>query len=88
MAQTATAVEVSRAFGFFSRQALQEPVTITNHGHASLVLMSHAEYERLKRRDRAVLTFADFTAEDHAAVAASAAPAEARAFDHEADAER
>jgi PHD/YefM family antitoxin component YafN of YafNO toxin-antitoxin module len=71
----------------FSRQALQEPVTITNHGHASLVLLSHAEYERLKRRDRAVLTLGDFTLDDRVAVAASVAPDEARSFDREVDIE-
>jgi hypothetical protein len=85
MSHTATAVEVSKSFGYFSRQALQGPVTITNHGHASLVLLSHAEYERLKRRDRAVLTLADFTHDDRAAVAASVAPDDARSFDHEVD---
>jgi hypothetical protein len=87
MSHRPTAVEVSKAFGHFSRQALQEPVTITNHGHANLVLLSRAKYERLRRCDRAVLTFADFTLDDRAAVAASVAPDEARSFDHEVDVE-
>jgi PHD/YefM family antitoxin component YafN of YafNO toxin-antitoxin module len=58
----------------FSRQALQEPLTITHHGIASLVLLSHSEYERLKSRDREVLTLSDFTDEDRDAIAAPRAP--------------
>lgn len=83
MSQTATSVEVSKAFGRFGRQALREPLTITNHGEPSLVLLSHEEFQRLKRRDRQVLTLADFTAEDRAAVAASRSPKEADAFNDE-----
>ncbi|MDF0543818.1 type II toxin-antitoxin system Phd/YefM family antitoxin [Sphingobium sp. H39-3-25] len=83
MPQTVSSVEASKAFGRISRQALVAPLTITHHGHDSLVLMSAAEYQRLKRRDREVLTLADFTEEDRAAVAASRAPAEAAAFNDE-----
>jgi PHD/YefM family antitoxin component YafN of YafNO toxin-antitoxin module len=83
MPQTVSSVEASKSFGRISRQALMAPLTITHHGHDSLVLMSAAEYQRLKRRDREVLTMADFTDEDRAAVAASRAPAEASAFDGE-----
>lgn len=83
MPQTVSSVEASKAFGRISRQALVAPLTITHHGHESLVLMSAAEYQRLKRRDREVLTLADFTEEDRAAVAASRAPAEAAAFNDE-----
>ncbi|NWM30000.1 type II toxin-antitoxin system Phd/YefM family antitoxin, partial [Escherichia coli] len=50
MPQTVSSVEASKAFGRISRQALVAPLTITHHGHDSLVLMSAAEYQRLKRR--------------------------------------
>ena len=83
MTQVASAVEVSRSFGRFSRQALREPLTITNHGQATLVLLSHAEDERLTRRDRQVLALADFTDDDRAAVAAARSPVEADAFNAE-----
>jgi PHD/YefM family antitoxin component YafN of YafNO toxin-antitoxin module len=83
MHHTASSAEVSKSFGRFSRQALQEPVTITHHGAPSLVLLSHAEYERLKSRDREVLTLIDFTEDDRAAIAASRAPADAKAFNGE-----
>jgi PHD/YefM family antitoxin component YafN of YafNO toxin-antitoxin module len=83
MTETASSVEVSKAFGRYSRNALQAPLTITHHGNPSLVLLSVTEYERLKRRDREVLTMADFSDEDRAAVAASRAPVEAEKFDDE-----
>lgn len=83
MPQSISSVEASKSFGRISRRALESPLTITHHGHDSLVLMSHAEYQRLKSRDREVLTMADFTDDDRAAVAASRAPTEAAEFDHE-----
>lgn len=83
MPHIASSVEVSKAFGRFSRSALSEPLTITHHGSPSLVLLSVSEYERLKRRDREVLTMADFTDEDRAAVAAARAPDASKAFDDE-----
>ena len=85
MTQSATTEQVSKAFGRFGRQALRTPLTITYHGQESLVLLSHAEYERLKRRDRAVLTLADFTEADRAAVAAAQPHPGAEAFNHELD---
>ena len=83
MSQSVSSVEVSKSFGRVSRRALQSPLTITHHGHDSLVLMSHAEYQRLRSRDRDVLTLDDFTQEDRAAIAASRTPAEAADFDTE-----
>lgn len=83
MPQSVSSVEASKAFGRISRQALVAPLTITHHGHDSLVLMSAAEYQRLKSRDREVLALGEFTDEDRAAIAASRAPAEAANFDDE-----
>ncbi len=83
MAQSVSSVEASKSFGRISRQALAAPLTITHHGHDSLVLMSAAEYQRLKSRDREVLALGDFTEQDRAAIAASRAPAEAAEFDDE-----
>jgi hypothetical protein len=50
--------------------------------------MSTEEYERLKRRDRQVMTLADFTHEDIAALEQVRAPTEAAAFNHEMAAPR
>lgn len=83
MSQSVSSVEASKSFGRISRQALVAPLTITHHGHDSLVLMSAAEYERLKSRDREVLAMSDFTDEDRAAVAAAQVPPDAAEFDSE-----
>jgi PHD/YefM family antitoxin component YafN of YafNO toxin-antitoxin module len=85
MPQTVSSVEVSKSFGRISRQALEAPVTITHHGHDSLVLLSHAEYQRLKKRDREVFTLAEVPEEIVAGVRAARAPAEAAAFNHEVE---
>ncbi len=81
--QSVTSVDYQKAIGRFSREALRAPITITHHGRDSLVLMSVDEYRRLKRRDRQSLIMDDFTDADRALVAASNAPPEAKAFDHE-----
>ena len=46
-------------------------------------LVSADEYQRLKRRDRQVLTLSDFTDADIAALEATRAPESSKAFDHE-----
>lgn len=47
----ATAAEIQKRFGAYSEIAQREPVTITNHGRDSLVLLSARDYERLKSMD-------------------------------------
>jgi prevent-host-death family protein len=81
MPQSFSSVEASNSFGLISRQALASPLTITHHGPDNLVLMSAAEYQRLKSRDREGLTLVDLTEDDRAAIAASRAPAEAANVD-------
>jgi len=54
-----TAMRVSTAefikrYSVLADRALAEPVTITKHGRDRLVVVSAAEYERLKKRDRQV----------------------------------
>ena len=60
-----------------------DTVTITNNGRDRLVMMSIEEYRRLKRRDRQVMAFDDFTEADLEAIRKAEPPAEAAAFDHE-----
>jgi PHD/YefM family antitoxin component YafN of YafNO toxin-antitoxin module len=43
--------EFLKSYGALSRQAQREPVTITNHGQDSLVLISAEEFQRLKALD-------------------------------------
>ena len=49
-----TASEFQNSFGVLSDRARRQPVIITKHGHDSLVVLTVAEWERLKRRDRHV----------------------------------
>lgn len=52
--QTINASEFQKRLGEFSDIARREPVAITRHGRASLVLLSAEDYDRLKRiEDRA-----------------------------------
>jgi prevent-host-death family protein len=78
-----SSAEFQKGFGRYREAALKEPVTITNHGRDSLVLMAADEYRRLRRRERRVMGLDDFSAADIAAIAASEAPVEAKAFDDE-----
>ncbi|HLZ82917.1 MAG TPA: type II toxin-antitoxin system prevent-host-death family antitoxin [Caulobacteraceae bacterium] len=63
-----TAAEFQKGFGRYREAALKEPVTITNHGRDSLVLMAGDEYRRLKRRECLVMGLEDFTDADLAAI--------------------
>jgi len=49
---TVPAAEVQRKFGYYTDEAMLQPVGIQRHGTTRLVMISAAEYERLKRRDR------------------------------------
>ena len=83
MVQSVSANDIAKSFGRFSREALRAPLTITHHGEDSLVLLSHAEYQRLKRRDRAVIRTEDAPQWMRDAVAASEPPPDAEQCNHE-----
>ena len=85
MTESVTAQKVSKSFGYYGRLALAAPVKITNHGHDNLVLLSHAEYERLKRRDREVLQMSDFTSVDRDLIATSTVSSAAHEYDDEVE---
>ncbi|MEE9333670.1 MAG: type II toxin-antitoxin system prevent-host-death family antitoxin [Granulosicoccaceae bacterium] len=56
-----SAVEFQREFGRFRSMAHREPVTITNHGRADVVLISHEQYLAYRQFERYAPTalFAD-----------------------------
>jgi len=83
--ETAATAEVQRNFSLWQDRALRHPVGITRNGRARLVLMSVEEYQRLKRRDRQVLSLDDFTDEDLAAIAEAKVPAKYAYLDKELD---
>jgi prevent-host-death family protein len=78
-----SAAEFQRNIGRYQDLALTQVVTVTRNGRERTVLISVDEYQRLKRRDRQVLSLSDFTGEDIAALEATRAPDEAKAFDSE-----
>lgn len=69
-----SSAEFQRAFGRYREAALKEPVTITNHGRDSLVLMAVDEYQRLKSRDRIALRVEDLSDEDFKAITEQVLP--------------
>lgn len=78
-----SAAEFQRNIGRYQDLALTQAVAVTRNGRERTVLISVDEYQRLKRRDRQVLTLGDFTAEDIAALEGARAPDAAKAFDAE-----
>ena len=80
-----SAAEFQRNIGRYQDMALTQPVAVTRNGRERTVMISTEEYNRLKRRDREVLSLDDFTEEDIAAIEAAEPPVEAEAFNHELD---
>jgi prevent-host-death family protein len=80
-----SAGELQRQWGKVQDMALAEPVTITSKGRDRMVLLSADEYNRLKRRDREVLSLSDFADADIAAIKAVKPSAAAKTFDHETE---
>lgn len=78
-----SSAEFQKNFGRYRETAIREPVTITNHGRESLVLLSVDEYRRLKNRDREVLHISQLSDDDIAAIRAAVIPEAFAAFDHE-----
>ena len=70
------AAEFQRKIGHYQEKALFEPVGVTRNGRERVVLLSAAEYRRLKRLDRQVLSVGELSDEDLAAIAAAEVPTE------------
>ena len=77
------AAEVQRHFALWQDRALTQPVAVTSRGRPRVVMISAAEFERLRRRDRQALRVEELPEELVAAIAATEPPAEARRFDDE-----
>jgi prevent-host-death family protein len=68
---TTNATEFQKRVGEFSDIARREPVTVTRHGRASLVLIAAEDYQRLKQieeRATKALRVSDLPAETLAAM--------------------
>jgi len=46
-----SSAEFQKQFGLYTEKAQREPVTVTRHGRDSVVLLSVADYERLRSYD-------------------------------------
>src|SRR6201981_4107023 len=57
----APSAETQKNFGRYREQALAEPVIVTQYGKPSVVIISAAEYERLKELDRRVMRLDDMS---------------------------
>jgi prevent-host-death family protein len=78
-----SAAEFQRNIGRYQDVALTQPVAVTRNGRERTVMISVEEYQRLKRRDRRVMSLDDFTDADIAALEATRAPESAKVFDDE-----
>jgi prevent-host-death family protein len=73
-----TARELQKNFGRYQDRALVTPVTVTKYGRPSVVIVSAAEYERLKKLDRQALAVSELGERDIAAIKAARIPAKHR----------
>jgi len=76
--------EVAKRFGAISQIVQSEPVCVESHGRPQMVMLSPAEYERLRRQDRRVYATRELPASLRAAIAAARPSAEAASFNDEA----
>ena len=78
-----SSAEFQKNIGRYQDVALTQAVTVTRNGRDRTVLISCEEYQRLKRRDRQVMSLDDFTQDDIAAIEQAQPPAEASAHNDE-----
>ena len=78
-----TTADFIKHYGRLADRALSEPLTITKNGHDRLVVLSAEEYERLKRRERRVVSAGELTEAEVALIAAADVSAEHAHLDDE-----
>lgn len=76
--------DVAKKFGAISQIVQTEPVCVQSHGRPQMVMLSPAEYERLRRQDRRVYSTDRLPASLRAAIAAARPSAKAASYDNEA----
>jgi len=73
-----TSAEAQKNFGRYREQALEEAVVVTQYGKPSVVIISAAEYERLKELDRRVMLLDEMSDTDIEQMAEAEIPPEYR----------
>jgi prevent-host-death family protein len=73
-----TSAEVQKNFGRYRERALAEPVVVTQYGKPSVVIISAAEYERLKELGRRVMRLDDMSDTEIEEMLESSVPPEQR----------
>lgn len=79
--KTVPAKEVAGKFGFYTDEAMLQPVGIQRHGVTRVVMLSLKEYERLLSRDRQVLRVKDLDDHDLEAIRTAEPSERARKLD-------
>jgi prevent-host-death family protein len=69
-----SSADAQKNFGRYREQALEEPVVVTQYGKPSVVIISAAEYERLKELDRRVMRLDDMSDDEIEEMAAATIP--------------
>jgi PHD/YefM family antitoxin component YafN of YafNO toxin-antitoxin module len=82
--QVFKSTEVAKRFGAIQQIVQTEPVFVQSHGRPLMVMLSPAEYERLRRQDRRVYRAAELPPSLRAAIAAAKPSAQAEQFNAEA----
>jgi prevent-host-death family protein len=75
--------EVAKRFGAIQQIVQTEPVCVQSHGRPQVVMLSPAEYERLRRQDRRVYSTDALPPSLRAAIAKARPSRAAAAFDGE-----
>lgn len=84
--QTFKATEVAKRFGAIQQIVQSEPVCVQSHGRTQMVMLSPAEYERLRRQDRRVYSTAALPESLRAAIGKSKPSRRSAHFNPEAQA--
>ncbi len=73
-----TSAEVQENFARYREQALADPVVVTQYGKPSVVIISAAEYERLKELDRRLMRLEEMSDAEIEEMLSSGIPQEHR----------
>lgn len=82
--QVFKATEVAKRFGAIQQIVQSEPVCVQSHGRTQVVMLSPAEYERLRRQDRRVYSTAALSESLRTAIARAKPSKRAARFNAEA----